>query len=561
MFNHFLYSVISLFGRHFYDLSVLFLVLLTIYWYASFDLLRLLNIKKSLIKLNSGIISLKRNDKGNILKMNNLFDTDISSGLKNAWAAYCRGIKQTISEGKLLDIKEYFNLYSIITIPARRKRAEAIPGILSITGIIGTFLGIMSGLSKLDLASGTKDGMNSFLDIIAASFGVSIAALVLSILFQSVDRHNYHSTVSELNMFLNHVSQKLPGAGESYDLELLIREQRGQKEILEKMGVNISAHLSTFIDKELVPTLYRSFDEAIKTQIGPSIKAMSDMLCQLSEAARNTQTEGMQIMVDNFTSKLMSTMGLEFEKLGERFKSILEYKAEEYENINRLIDNLSTHTELQKEVNTQTVIVLETIGCYHRQAVEMNASLAENIEKLRLFNDELREILKSDRISAEELNNQRQAIMQENSAYFGKMDEQIHRLLQEMNVQLDAAFLRFNDITSMSFEKLDQSLNSSLESMSDNMKALTENMGDQVRDISIYARGISEEVGALNNRLESAVKEFGDQMNQSVIKTMNTFDDELGEICSRLGRVISDIKDAVEELPVIIETLGNYKKG
>ena len=205
-------------------------------------------------------------------------------------------------------------------------------------------------------------------------------------------------------------------------------------------------------------------------------------------------------------------------------------------------------------------MVLETIGCYQHQAVEMNTSLAGNMEGMHHFNEELREILKSDRKSVEELNSQRQALQQESSEYFGKMDEQIRRLLEDMSIQLDAAFSHFNDITFMAFERLDHSMNSTIEGMSNNMKALTDNMDDQVRDISIYARGLSEEVGELNDRLENAVKEFGNQMKEDVVKTMETFDDGLGEICGRLGRVISDIKDAVEDVPTIMEAMKNYKE-
>ena len=559
MFSQFLFAILSLPGRYFDDMVIFFLILLTLYGYIKFDILMLSNIRKSLKKLNEGINSLARYHGSNIGKLNDLFNAATASGIKKAWTAYCDDIKHTAIRENAPDIKEYFTLYSIISIPARRKKAEAIPGILVVAGLIGTFMSIMSGITNLDPSSGmvVQDGMKSFLNIMANSFSITIAAMILSILFQIFDRQNYHLTISELNLFLNRISHKIPKANESDSLELLLREVRSQKEVLDKMGVNISAHLSSFIDKKLVPTLYKSFDDTIKNQIYPSIKAMSDMLYQLSEVAYSTQRKGMQTLVDSFTSKLMSTMGLELEKMGERFKNIVECTSRDHENINRLIEKLSANAELQQDVNTQTVMVLETIGSYQHQAVEMNTHLTENIESMRHFNEELREVLKSDRLSIEELNSQRQALKQENSAYFSKMDEQISRLLEDLNVALEAAFLHFNDITLVAFERLDHSLRSSIEGMSNHMKTLTENMDDQVRDISIYARGISAEVGELNTRLESAVTELGNQMKEGVVKTMQTFDDGLGEICSRLGRVISDIKDAVEDLPVIMEKLRN----
>ena len=86
-------------------------------------------------------------------------------------------------------------------------------------------------------------------------------------------------------------------------------------------------------------------------------------------------------------------------------------------------------------------------------------------------------------------------------------------------------------------------------------------MDDQVRDISIYAKGLSEEVSELSDRLGNAVNEFSGQMNAGVVKTMDAFDEGLSEICGRFGRVISDMKDAVEDLPALIEAMDRHKAG
>jgi phage-related protein len=287
---------------------------------------------------------------------------------------------------------------------------------------------------------------------------------------------------------------------------------------------------------------------------------MSEMLYQLSGAAYDSQTKGMQIMVDSFINKLMSTMGMQFEKLGESFRGIQEYQVRSGENISKLMEELSNNANMQKEVNVHTKMVLEEIISYQQQAAAMNSSLSGNMNCMNEFNEALLGILESEKKSADELNSQRQALQQENSEYFAKMDEQIRRLLDDLSIQLDVAFSRFNDITSMAFERLDQSMNSTVEGVSGNIKTLADNMDDQVRDITIYARGLSEEVGELNSRLENSVKEFGNQINEGVVKTLETFDDSLSEICGRFGRVITDIKDAVEDLPAVMEAMGNNQK-
>ncbi|OGO81312.1 MAG: hypothetical protein A2Y21_10235 [Clostridiales bacterium GWC2_40_7] len=93
------------------------------------------------------------------------------------------------------------------------------------------------------------------------------------------------------------------------------------------------------------------------------------------------------------------------------------------------------------------------------------------------------------------------------------------------------------------------------------MKTLFDSMDDQVRDISLYAKGLSEEVNELNERLESSMKEFGTQMNAGVVNTLNTFDGGLSEICSRFGSVINDVRDAIEDLPEIVGAMAKNGEG
>lgn len=561
MFKGLLFDFISLFGSHFSDIYILFIILIFILCLVSYDLHMLLNIKKSLKKLNNGVNELTGYGAENVRKLDDMIDSRTNSALRNAWEACHNDFRHIMNREKMPCINEYINIYNVITVPARRKGAEAVPGILSMAGLLGTFLYIISGLADSDLIASiqVQGGFHIFFNLITASFSISITAFILSILFQLLDRQLYHSTVSELNMFLNMVNRKIPMANESGSLELLLREQQNQTEAIQKLGDDISAQLSVFIGKQLVPSIYKSFEDTIKNQIAPSIKIMSDMLYQLSEVAYDTQTRGVQSMVDSFISKLTSTMGLQFEKLGESFREILEYQAGTDKNISRLIEELSGNAELQKEVNNHTRAVLEEIGCYQQQTAEMNSSLAGNIESMHKFNDTVREMVESDRKSLEELDNRRQVLQNESSEYFSKMDGQIHRLLEELSLQLDAAFSHFNDITSVAFESLNSSMKTTIESISDNMTTLTDNMDDQVRDISIYARGLSEEVAELNNRLENAVKDFGNQMNDGVVKTLDNFDDGLSDICSRFGRVISEIKDAVDDIPAIMEMMRSIR--
>ncbi len=563
MINDFFLTLANLAGKNYNDYAVLILILATACCLINYDLYRLAGIRGSLRKLNGELGRMEGYGIENVKKLDALFGSRSHIAVRSTWEACYGEFRNIRNRERTLDLRGHFSLFSVITIPARRKRAETVPGILVMAGILAAFFGIMAYLLKADAASmtDTKDVMNGLMNNIAASFGIAFAAILLSILFQLVDRYLYHSAVSELNLFLNLAVRKMPVAKETDSLEAMIAEQRRQNETLQSLGAGISAQLGTFIAGDLVPSIHKSFDEAIQKQIAPTIKEMSGMLQRMSEEVRETQTKGVQAMVDSFAEKLVAATGLQLEQLGESISVILEYQGRAEENTFKLIRELLKNVELQKNVNAETGKVLETIRLYQQQSAEMNTALAENMQSMKLFNDALREAMASDSQSMEDLNSRYQALQEERSKYFEKMDEQIGRLLEELSLQLDAAFSRFNDIMSLAYERLDTNMNTTVEGLSTNLKSLADSMDDQVRDISIYAKGLSEEVSELSDRLGNAVNEFSGQMNAGVVKTMDAFDEGLSEICGRFGRVISDMKDAVEDLPALIEAMDRHKAG
>ncbi|NJD03288.1 MAG: hypothetical protein FIA99_12015 [Ruminiclostridium sp.] len=559
MFNKLISNFSNLLGNNFNDIIIAFLIILAVYWFIKYDIAKLARIRNSFSRLCREAEMIRGTGIDNMKKLDGLFSGRIFKPIRDIWSYYYEDFRTLANKDKTPDISEYFGLHTALVIPASRKRAEVIPGMLAMIGILGTFLGITAGLPGIDLtASGTaaQENIGRLLNVAASAFSISIAAIILSIVFQLFDRHIYQSAVAQMGRFLNLAARKVPMANDSMSLELLISEQRSQTEGLQKLGTVISSQLSDFVGKNMAPSLSKTFEDAVRNQIAPSIKTMSDMLNQISQVALDTQTKGMQVMADSFIEKLNTTMGVQFQTLGRNIQGMLDRQTKTEQNLNKLMEEILKNADAQKMINTETAAVLNVVSEYHKQVKDINTSMVESVEKMALFNDGLREVLESDKQSLDGLNEQRTAMQEENREYLEMMDSQVRRLMEDLNVQLDAAFSRFNDITSLAFDRMDKSMSSTVEGMSSNMKTLFDSMDDQVRDISLYAKGLSEEVNELNGKLESSVKEFGQQLHTGVVNTLNTFDGGLSEICGRFGHVITDVRDAIEDLPAIIGAIG-----
>ncbi len=563
MFNKLINDFLNLFQYYYNEVIIIFLLILTAYWIIRYDIVKLLRIRNSFSRLIGEIETIKGIGIENMKRLDELFGATVFISIRDIWFDYYNDFRIMYNKEKAPDINRYFNLNSVITITACRKKADVIHKILIMLGILGVLLVFATGLPGVELtASGTIDkvSMNLLFNIVASALRIAIAAVMLSVIFQVVDKHFYQSAIVKMNRFIILAARKLPMTNEAANLELLLKEQRNQNEEIQNLGSNISSQLSALIRENLVPTLTSALEDAVKTQIAPSINIMSDMLNHLSQKAIEIQNKGVHVMVESFIDKLNNSMGTQFQALGRNLQGMLDRQEKAEQSINKMLEELLKSMNVQKVANVEISAVLNVISEYHKQVKDINATSVKSMEQMLLFNDGLREVMKFNKKALEELNNQRLTLEMEKREYYDTMGSQVPRLMEDLSVQLDSAFSRFNDITSLTLERMEKSIDSMVEGMNVNMKSLFNSMDDQVRDISLYAKGLSEEVNELNGKLESSVKEFSQQMSTGVISTLNSFDSGLSEICSRFGNVITDIRDAIEDLPAIVGTMRNYGK-
>ena len=206
MFNSLISSFSSLLGNDFNDIIIIFLIFMAVYWFFRYDIGRLVRIRNSFARLSRKMELIKGSGIENVKKLDELFDAAVYKPIRDIWSGFYEDFRNSAYKEKTPDINDYFDLHTAVVIPSYRKRVEIIPGMLTMMGILGTFLGIAAGLPGIDLtASGTtaQENLGRLLNIAASAFSISIAAIVLSMFFQLLDRHIYQSAVSQVSRFIS----------------------------------------------------------------------------------------------------------------------------------------------------------------------------------------------------------------------------------------------------------------------------------------------------------------------------------------------------------------------
>ena len=104
----------------------------------------------------------------------------LGRSLRNEWQQFLLNAGQLDMRGIPCDTREYINEETVVDKPGHAQLAELIPGLLTSLGILGTFVGLMQGLTSVDFsnAEGTIQSIPQLLSGMRFAFATSVAVIL-----------------------------------------------------------------------------------------------------------------------------------------------------------------------------------------------------------------------------------------------------------------------------------------------------------------------------------------------------------------------------------------------
>lgn len=124
--------------------------------------------------------------------------------LDEMFGAYLRNVREQKEKGVVIsDIEDTFNEESL-ALHSWRGVVLQISGILTALGLLGTFLGLVTGISTVEFSSAeaTMESIETLLRGIGTAFYTSIVGVILSILFNIAYRLIWNIMLREMNLFI-----------------------------------------------------------------------------------------------------------------------------------------------------------------------------------------------------------------------------------------------------------------------------------------------------------------------------------------------------------------------
>ena len=222
--------------------------------------------------------------------------------LQGTWTDFLQNAELRDAHGGSCDVTEYINEDTIIYATGGTRLAELTPGILVSLGILGTFLGLVMGLSGLTLsASDTSTllaGMEKLIAGMSTAFLTSIAGVVASIAFNLLNNHYVGKCEKAIDRFCDVFSlyaMPKPVSEETAMLTLQQEQTAYIRQAVEEISQKMAVQMEQSIMRAMLP-VQRSMDNFIL-------------------AATQAQVEGVDRIAQVFVQRMNVALGNEFDRL------------------------------------------------------------------------------------------------------------------------------------------------------------------------------------------------------------------------------------------------------
>lgn len=247
----------------------------------------------------------------------------LGRSLRPEWQQFLLNAGQLDLRGIPCDTREYINEETVIEKPGHAQLAELIPGLLTSLGILGTFMGLMQGLTSIDFstAEGTMQSIPQLLTGMKFAFATSVAGISCSLTFNIFNRIAIGRATRAMDSFEDAFYELAMPRPLQPDVQLLCQKQdedARQSRLADQIGNRISASLEMAVGRAMQP-LTQSLDHFI-------------------QGATQEQVEGIRRIVGQFVKQMNASLEGQLSALGDTMAAVNRGQAETQKNLQGTLD-------------------------------------------------------------------------------------------------------------------------------------------------------------------------------------------------------------------------------
>lgn len=231
----------------------------------------------------------------------------LGRSLRAEWQRFLLNAGQLDLRGIPCNTEEYINEDAVVYKPGHSQLAELIPSLLTSLGILGTFLGLMDGLTSVNFtdAAGTIESIPALLTGMRFAFATSVAGISCSIGFNILNRMTVGRAFKALDSFDEAFYELAMPRPLEPDVQLICQRQDDDAS-LRRTAEGLSNQISS------------TMEIAVARAMQPLAMSIDNLL----KGVTREQIDGVQRIVGQFVQQMNASLNGQFLAMGETMKMV-----------------------------------------------------------------------------------------------------------------------------------------------------------------------------------------------------------------------------------------------
>ena len=262
-----------------------------------------------------------------------------------------------------VDPAKFFNMENIVSPHINLRFYATLPGILTGLGILGTFVGLSIGLSKITFFTGTVDigniskGIQELLSSAQLAFSTSIWGIGLSILFLIVERRTISNIEENVRDLLRSFESIFERKTSESILSEVLSESYQQTRALNTITTDLATEMAELLGQKVSQT------------IGPSIDKLNVAIETLAHFKEESSLEAIEKLTQEFSKSLAEGARTEFDELRQVLGNVGETLA-------------AINQSTMEQINLTSERTTALIDSLQERSTSLSLDMAKNIEEL-----------------------------------------------------------------------------------------------------------------------------------------------------------------------------------
>lgn len=288
--------------------------------------------------------------------------------LRPEWQRFLLNADQLELRGLPCNTEEYINEDSVVYKPGHAQVAEILPTLLTSLGILGTFLGMMEGLTSVDFSDSatTISSIPTLLGGMRFAFATSVVGITCSLIFNIT----YHAVKGRAFKALDAFDETF------YELAMPRPLDSDVQMIIQKQDEDLSM-------QQTIGQLGGQIAGAVELAVSRATHPLTMSMDNFIQGTTREQVDGIQRIVNRFMQQMDGAMNGQFNSLAETMNRLHQSMTETQQSLNYSIET-AKELALDKQMTDPAVKDRKDLEKLLAQNQETMARLMQSIEGMQV---------------------------------------------------------------------------------------------------------------------------------------------------------------------------------